>query len=199
MIKAVLFDFGGVLSPGGKSLRALYAKLLDIPEEDVRFDKDSDDFRRGNITPDKFFNRLSQKYGKNVTTEEFNNLSDLFVKNQAVYVLAASLRKNGIQTGILSNVYINSADILQKGGYYDEFEPKILSYNEGLAKPDPEFYKLAVNRLGLSADQVLFIDDQEKCLVPARELGMHVIKADNEEQIVADVRALFRKENGLAL
>ncbi|MEI7682759.1 MAG: HAD family phosphatase [Candidatus Saccharibacteria bacterium] len=199
MIKAVLFDYGGVLSPGGKTISGVYSKLLGIPEDQVDLKGLHSEFRRGDISAEDFFIELSRLYGKPVTAEKFVEYSDIFVKNQKVYILADSLRLHGIKTGILSNVYQLSADILSKDGYYTNFDPILLSSETGLAKPDPEFYKLAIKRLGVKAEEILFIDDQEKCLPPARSLGMHIIRADSEDQIVADTKTLIQKENGLDL
>jgi putative hydrolase of the HAD superfamily len=200
MIKAVLFDYGGVLSPGGKSIKNVYAALFDIPEDQIDLKAiRHGDFRSGKISSDEFFTNLSKIYGRQVTADEFSKSSDIFVRSHGVYDLAQELRKNGIQTGILSNIYDVSADILKRDDFYKDFDPIILSYEVGYAKPDPEIYQIATERLGVKPDQVLFIDDQEKCLPPARQLGMHVIRADNEEQIVTDTKALFKKENGLEL
>jgi len=199
MIKAVLFDYGGVLSPGGKNITRIFAQLLGVSEEQVKFADIHQDFRRGDISAEEFFIRLSAQNGKTVTAEDFVKLSDIFVKNQAVYQLAEQLRQHQITTGILSNVYQMSADILRKDGYYQGFDPIITSCETGLAKPDPAFYKLAIERVGCAPQEILFIDDQDKCLPPAQALGMHVIKAESEEQIVKDTKKLLVQENGLAL
>lgn len=199
MIKAVLFDYGGVLSPGGRTISGVYSRLLGIPEDKVELADLHVAYRRGDISTEDFFIKLGEQYGKTVTAEKFLEYSDIFVKNEAVYKLAERLRKVGIKTGILSNVYKISAEILRKDGYYNGFDPVILSYEEGLAKPDPKFYMLAVDQLQMSPEEILFIDDQEKCFPPARALGMHTIRAENEKQIVADTLALLKQENGLEL
>lgn len=199
MIKAVLFDYGGVLSPGGRTLRPLFSKLLDIPEADVEYTDLHEELRRGDISTDDFFIKLGEAHGKNITAEKFLEYSDIFVKSQVVYDLAAQLRKHGIKTGILSNVYKISADILRKDGYYDGFDPVVLSCERGLAKPQPEFYQQAILEVGCKPGEILFIDDQDKCFPPALELGMQVIKAKTEQQIVDDTKALFKEQNGLEL
>lgn len=199
MIKAVLFDYGGVLSPGGRTISGVYSRLLGIPQDEVDLADLHIEYRRGDISTEDFFIKLGEQYGKVVTAEKFLEYSDIFVKNEAVYELAANLRKQGIKTGILSNVYELSADILRKDGYYDGFDPVVLSCEEGLAKPEPEFYKIAIERLGVEPKEILFIDDQEKCFPPANALGMHTIKADDEDQTVSDIKAVLKKENGLDL
>lgn len=199
MIKAVLFDFGGVLSPGGKSVRTTLAKTLGVDPAKLKYEDLYDGFRRGTMSSQDFFAAINVRYQTNITEDDFVAQADLFVKNQAVYDMAASLREHGITTGIASNINASIVPILKKQGYYDGFDPVLLSCEELTAKPSPEFYRLAVKRLGLKPQEVLFIDDQEKCLPPAREMGMHVIRADNEQQIVGDIKALFLQENQLVL
>lgn len=199
MIKAVLFDYGGVLSPGGKNVKLTYSKVLDIPADQLDINEISSEYRRGEILDEDFFVKLSKHYGTTVTPEQFLAASDIFVRYDKVYELADKLRAAGIKTGILSNMYKMSAKVLRDQGFYDGFEPILLSCDEGMAKPQPEFYQLALQRLGCLPEEVIFIDDQEKCLPVAEQLGMYVIKADDEGQIVADIKAILKKENKLEL
>lgn len=199
MIKAVLFDYGGVLSPGGKTVKGLYSKLLEIPEDEVDVEEFHNELRRGGISTQDFLKKLGEAHGKTLSEDKFIEFSDIFSKNEAVYYLAKQLRDKGIKTGILSNMYGVSADKLLKDGYYQDFDPIVLSNREGLAKPDTEFYLLAIKRTGCKPEEILFIDDQEKCLSPAKALGLHTIKADSEAQIVEDTKALFKQQNGLVL
>ena len=110
-----------------------------------------------------------------------------------------AIRGHGIQTGILSNMYGSSADLLRAGGHYDGFDPIVLSYQEGLAKPDPVFYQIALDKLGLQADQILFIDDQKRFIEAAQKLGFQTIQANSEDQIVADTQRILKEQNGLDL
>lgn len=199
MIKAVLFDYGGVLSPGGKSFRGSVAKVLEVRPEEVMTNELGNKLWAGEIDPDQFFIELSRLHGKTITTEEFLDTSGILDRNNQVYGLVNKLRKQGIKTGILSNMYGSSADLLRAGGYYDGFEPIVLSYQEKLSKPDPAFYQIAIDKLGLPAHEILFIDDQERFLAPARQMGMHTIRAVSEDQIVADARALIKQQNGIEL
>lgn len=199
MIKAVLFDYGGVLSSGGTNFRAAAAEILGIKPEEVRTDHVGMKLWDGEVDAEEFFRLLSQQHGKTITAENFLAASRITDRNERVYELAASLRKHGIKTGILSNMYKSSADILRQSGHYDDFDPIILSYEAAMSKPNPVFYQHAIDQLGVKADEVLFIDDQERFLPPARQLGMHTIQASSEGQIVTDTKTLLQKENGLKL
>ncbi len=200
MIKAVLFDFGGVLTEGGKtgSTRAMFGAVYGIDPQTVRMDDSAIQAFRGKITDEQFVqntNALNTDCPP-ATVDMFIERATIFDRCEPVYTLAEALRKQGIGTGIFSNVYAISADALRRDGYYDGFRPLILSCDHGMMKPELALYKAALHELNLAAGEVLFIDDNEQFLEPARKLGMHTVLAVSPQQIVDDVTKLIAKENG---
>jgi putative hydrolase of the HAD superfamily len=63
----------------------------------------------------------------------------------------------------------------------------------GVRKPDPAFYLLCLEAAGVPAAEVVFLDDQERNLVPARELGMHteLVGTDATAAVAAARRLLL--------
>lgn len=202
MIKVVLFDFGGVLSNTGKKgfIQEKIAELYGLNPRDVDIADLHMDLRRGVSTDEQFFAALNRRFNGNISKEMFLNAVNGAVDVSAkVYDLARRLRDHGIATGIFSNVFAMNAAAIRKQGLYDGFDPVLLSCDEGCAKPDEPFYKKAIERTGVQPHEMLLIDDQEKCLPPAKKLGMHVILATSPEQIVSDTEALINAENGITL
>lgn len=113
--------------------------------------------------------------------------------------LATQLRGQGIRTGILSNTILTMPMVLQLLGGYRGFDPVVLSSKEKIAKPNPEIYRLAVKRSRVKPEEIIFIDNRERNLVPAQAMGMKVVLAKNSDQIVSDVKQILRSENGLEL
>jgi putative hydrolase of the HAD superfamily len=202
MIKAVLFDFGGVLTQSGRSgfVTESVAKLYGVDPSEVQMQQVHADLRRGRGEIDALFAKLNQRYGKQVTTEMFvAETTQDYQLSPGVYDLAKRLRDRGIRTAIFSNIFEVNAVELRRRGAYDGFDPVLLSYEQGYAKPDPEFYDIAIKRLGVQPYEILLIDDQQKCLNPAQVLGMKVVEAVRPEQIIADVTAIIEAENGIEL
>jgi epoxide hydrolase-like predicted phosphatase len=203
MIKAVLFDYGGVLTAaGGKgSVQKIVSKHHKVDIENVDIEDLIDPLRRGKISGTEFFAKLAERYHSNdpLSEEQFFEMHDLTKKSALVYELAENLRKHGIKTGILSNIFQFNADLLRKAGLYDGFDPLILSCEVKTAKPDIEIYELAVRELGVKPDEIIFVDDQEKCWPSAQRLGMKIVKAVSPEQIVHDVKALIRQDGDILL
>ena len=71
------------------------------------------------------------------------------------------------------------------------FELVIESSVEGVRKPDPAIYQLACDRLGLAANQCIFLDDLGVNLKPARDMGMGTVKVLSAAQAIADLAALL--------
>ncbi|HSX29809.1 MAG TPA: HAD family phosphatase [Candidatus Saccharimonadales bacterium] len=203
MIKAVLFDFGGVLSEAGARgtvrnwLGKVYGLDLDVQKAEDVFYR----MWRGQISDDDFLAEMSRRYPEVpvVTKADFMKHMQQFHRCRPVYALAEQLRAYGIKTGILSNVFGMGAEPLRAGGFYDDFDPVVLSSDTGLAKPDPAFYQLAMSKLGCAPQEILFIDDQQYALDPAVAMGMYTILAISPEQIVTDTKKLIKAQNGLNL
>lgn len=203
MIKAVLFDFGGVLTEGGKAgdIQRTIAKLCRRQPEDIQVDDIHQKFVRSQITDAEYFDEVNRRYpcASPVTTASFLEGSAIYVRCKPVYELASKLREHGIRTGVLSNMYPMSAEKLRAEGFYDGFDPVVVSASERLAKPEPAFFELALERLGLPGNEVLFIDDQERFREVSESFGMHFITASSPGQIVNDTKALIQRENGVDL
>jgi epoxide hydrolase-like predicted phosphatase len=59
----------------------------------------------------------------------------------------------------------------------------------GTRKPEAKIYELTLDRLGIAAEQALFIDDIEVNCTAARDLGIHVIWFKTTEQAIAEIEA----------
>lgn len=202
MIKAVLFDFGGVLTESGKTgfVNQTIAELYGVDPGTLDIGNWHYVLRRGKGSEDQLFAELNQKYGQHITKELFAQKAHSKLRPaRIVYELAARLRQQGIKTGILSNIFTVNAQGLRQQGLYDGFDPVVLSCEEGYAKPDKQLYEIALNKLGNDPHEVLLIDDQEKCMGPAQALGMYTVVALNPQQIVADVTKLIEAVNATTL
>lgn len=198
-----MFDFGGVLTEGGKvgGIQENIAKLCGRSPADIKIDDLHYRFVRGEMDQAEYFEELNRRYpcADPITLERFNAGGSIYARCEPVYSLAAQLRAKGIVTGILSNMYPTSADKLRVEGFYEGFDPVVISSSEHLAKPEPDFFRLALDRLSMPGDEVLFIDDQERFREAAESFGMRFITAVSPRQIIDDVKALLHKENNLTL
>jgi 2-haloacid dehalogenase len=63
------------------------------------------------------------------------------------------------------------------------FDGRVVSGEEQMRKPNPQFYKLLLERYELNANEVLFIDDNLRNVQAAEALGIKSIRFENPEQL----------------
>ena len=61
---------------------------------------------------------------------------------------------------------------LERYGFLHAFDDIVVSGTEKMRKPAPEFYQLTLDRFGLRAENVVFIDDNLRNIEAARQMGM---------------------------
>lgn len=126
-------------------------------------------------------------------------MSRFTIPRPAMRKLAKNLQANGIKVGMLSNIIRPSAQIYKLWRSYIGYDVMLLSYREKLAKPNPEFYELAVQKFGVIPQEILFIDNNQKFLVPAQNLGFKILHSTSARQVYRDTVAIIEKENNKKL
>lgn len=67
----------------------------------------------------------------------------------------------------------------------------IFDGEERVAKPDARIYQLALMRLGMQPEEVVFVDDNECNIEAAQRLGMHTVHFKNTAQAITEVQVLL--------
>lgn len=85
------------------------------------------------------------------------------------------------KTALLSNVSAAIWNYYAPAELDKYFDTVVLSYREGVIKPDPRIYQLTCRRLGVQPDECVFTDDNETNVVAARRVGMRgIVFTDNQ-------------------
>jgi putative hydrolase of the HAD superfamily len=98
------------------------------------------------------------------------------VYHEAVWTLADAFRAAGGRTALLSNsgpemmAHVRTARPLEP-----RFDAVIISCEVGLAKPDAAIFRLCLERLGLPAGAVLFVDDRADNIEGAARVGLRTL------------------------
>ena len=67
----------------------------------------------------------------------------------------------------------------------------MISGEEGVRKPDRAIYELALKRMALPASEIVFVDDLQGNLKPARDLGMETIHHSSGGATVTQLEKLL--------
>jgi len=101
-------------------------------------------------------------------------------------------RTNGTKMGLLSNGWSSTRRFLEERWHIaDIFDDIIVSAEVELAKPDRRIYQLALDRLGVEAEQTIFIDDFIENIQGARELGIHGIHFKDRQIVMEELKDLL--------
>ncbi len=106
------------------------------------------------------------------------SLADTFsmIPEETVQLLQG-LHDRGIKIGLISNCFSDEAEMIKNSRIYPLFDVALLSYEQGVAKPDPAIYKRMIERLGVNADECIYVGDGgSRELFTAREVGMKPIQ-----------------------
>ncbi len=129
--------------------------------------------------------------------EGFTDLGNYALFDDVTEPLDA-LAATGVTLGIVSNFEAWLDDLLAALGVRERFPVRVISGIDGMEKPDPRIYRLALARAGVTADEVAFVGDNPEFDVdPPAALGMFPVLIDRRERHpqhdgarVTDLRAL---------
>jgi len=197
MIKAVIFDFGGVIKKSSTSsvrdIAAVYGISKKILFQKMR--RFLELFRKGLISENQFWKELSSDLNKPMPKNKNYLWRRRYEKSYYIYPsilnFAKKLKAKGIKTAILSNTISPHVEIISKKGGYKGFDVVVLSCNEGLQKPESEIYFLTVKKLNIKPKDCIFIDNKKQNLRPAKKLGMQTVLATNPRQIINEVSKII--------
>lgn len=205
-LRAVLWDFGGVLSASPFEAFARYERSRGLPEGFLRrvnsvnpHDNAWARLERAEIDTAAFdgaFEEESRALGHAVPGHHILPL--LFGEIRPVMVAALRACKDaGFKVGCITN---NVGQLgpetvsAQRAAQWREaaalFHVVIESSRVGVRKPEPAIYRMASERLGIAPEEAVYLDDLGINLKPARALGMRTIKVDEPASALRELAQL---------
>ncbi len=192
MIKAIVFDLGGVfvndcdpmivediLSSFGvgpieikDALDSFWSKTM-AGDDIERYWQDFS-VETGLTLPDDYKELVGREYDNNV------------VVDKDMIGLVSKLKKNGYLVPALTNTNKVHVKTNEKLGLYDSFDLVIKSNDVGLVKPDKRIFLLLLEKIGLKAEDCVFIDDRKHNVEAAINLGFHGIHFSDFEDLVVN-------------
>lgn len=98
-----------------------------------------------------------------------------------------AIRSAGLRTAAITNNWRDADGATTGEALKGRFDVFIESAVEGVHKPNPAIFRLALERLDVAADEAVFLDDIGRNLKAARSLGMTTIKVESVDQALADL------------
>ncbi len=203
MIKAVIWDFGGVLTTSPFASFARFERERRLPRDFIRsinaanhLDNAWARIERGEIDHTAFdaaFASESRALGHEVRGAD---VLPLLVGEMRPDMIEALRRIHGrLKTGCITNNLPTAASSDVAGLFKAEimtlFDHVIESAKIGLRKPDPRIYAMMVDALGVEAAACVYLDDLGINLKPARAMGMKTIKVAELTAAIDELEAIL--------
>ena len=203
MIRAVISDFGGVLtSPLIESFLA-YQKESGVRFEDLGramarvVEKTGKhplyELEKGHMTEAEFLGALEAELGPGVQLGAFRETYFSHLQpNQPMIGYMRELRGRGLRMALLTNNVREWEPHWRAKLPVDEiFELVVDSAFVGMRKPDPDIYRLTLERLGdgVRAEECVFVDDTDVNCEAAGALGMRPVRFSDADQARREIEA----------
>ena len=91
--------------------------------------------------------------------------------------LLEGLKEEGIMIGLITNTFSDERDFIRACPLFPFFDVALISYEQGICKPDPEIYQRMIDSLGVKPEEILYVGDGgSKELYAARDAGMQAVQ-----------------------
>jgi putative hydrolase of the HAD superfamily len=210
-MRGLVFDFGGPVLLTPFEVRAIGERNLGLPSGSFvwtgPFDPSSDPewraFQSGEMNERDYWAIQAQRFAE--LTGRPSDMASMMGpfyagdEDELVRPGARSLindaKAAGVKVGIHTNdlTTFHDAEWLDRMTILREFEVMVDGRTDDVYKPDPEAYRLMVERMGMSAEDIVFIDDQPMNIAGAESVGMVCVHLDptNPEPAFAQARKLL--------
>lgn len=182
MIKAVIFDFGGVLMlTEDYTPRHEWDKRLGLPVGSVERAVHHSDLwvqaQLGRVTYQAYWDGVAEML--RMRPDEIPPLREDYFSgdrlNYRVISLIRDLKNANYPVALLSNDIPQLVDKLRTLEIVDLFNPILISAQIGVMKPDPTAYRVALQELKVAPHEAVFIDDSYVNIRGAQSVGMCTI------------------------
>lgn len=208
-IKAILWDFGGVITTSPFDSFNQFEQENDLPIDFIRGINavnhktnawallESNQISEGEF--DTLFLEESSQAGYGIKGSQILPLiSQTSVRKKMVSVLRECklhfknvCLTNNMRTGSGLAMSSNSEHEKDVDEVTSLFDIVIESSKVGIRKPDPAIYRLACDKMDIQPNHVVYLDDLGINLKPAREMGMITIKVLSEAQAIRDLEEVI--------
>jgi putative hydrolase of the HAD superfamily len=198
VIDAVFWDFGGVILTSPFQAFNRYERDRGLPADVIRSINANDPhanawarLERTEITAEQVdaeFAREASALGHDIRGADVLSLLAGDVRPEMVAALDAVIAA-GYRTACLTNNVVGGEQRADVAAVMARFDHVIESSKVGVRKPEPAFYELACELVGVQPSSVVFLDDLGVNLKPAAAMGMTTIKVTDPAAAIAELES----------
>jgi putative hydrolase of the HAD superfamily len=197
-LRAIIFDYGKVLSLSAdedahRELVSTTGLPLTVFEQHYWANRDAYD--AGDLTGRGYWEKIARDAGVQFSEEQLEHLVATDTRmwlnlNEPMIDWAGQLKNAGFRIAILSNLGEALVEhMVTKVEWVKRFHHATWSSQLNIVKPNPAIYLHTVERLGVTPEQALFIDDKEENIRAAEALGIHGIRFTDIVALAEELKA----------
>ena len=199
--KGVIFDLGDVLftwSPR-TSTKVPVTIMKSILSSEIWFN-----YECGLLERDVCFDQISQQFSVPATevAEAFSQARESLQPNHAMVAFIHDLKQRSqgaIQIYAMSNISKEDYNFLSSRLIdWSIFDQVFTSGYTGIRKPDSEFYRYVLQRIELSPEETLFVDDRQENILVAKSLGINSIMFNDNTTVIHSLKTILYDPIGKA-
>ena len=192
-MKNIIFDVSGVfIISDEEPMFKYYARILEKSYEKVRdaYFKFEYDYERGEMTDKEFSEKFFGELNVPIDSEYFSIKLGFKEKLTDVVEFVKEVGENNKIFFITNEGREYWKKVDEKLHIEEMFIDGVTSHEAGVRKPDVKIFNMLVERNNLVASECVFIDDSEKNLAGALELGMKTIHYKNLKQLKEELKKM---------
>ena len=196
--ETVVFDLGKVLVDFDYDIAIRrFAEQSDVSLEAIRqlvaTSPLQNEFEKGRISTEEFFEAVNQGAGFRGSLEDFVEIfADIFSPMELMIGFHGELIRKGIPTCVFSNTNeIATRHIRERFPFFSRFDQFVLSHEHGAMKPEAALYEVVEEQTGRAGGELLYIDDLPENVETGRVRGWQVIQQKNEQFTITQAKHLL--------
>lgn len=190
MIKAIVFDYGGVVEVEEGDLIQEIADYLQITKEDWHrvYYSLNHLCNTGKNSWQEVLALVCKKFSaSDIQISHIHKMIEEKKKTKKVNLelveIIKDLKNRNYKIALLSNNSVKLRQKLIDQNIIDLFNEIIISGEVGCQKPCPEIFEILFKKLGVNNDELIFVDNAEKSLEKAEEIGFILLLYINNEKL----------------
>jgi putative hydrolase of the HAD superfamily len=209
-IRAVVFDFGGVLITSiTNQLSKIAARhSTDVPTmltimlgPHASGDHPWHQAERGEIAVDDIQDALKPWAAEHNIVLHGDEIDALMSPGQYTVIgpmvdKVTALKRQGLKTGLLTNTFAEFRPKMQQDLRFEDFTAVVESFAVGSRKPEPGIYQATADMLGVAHHEILYLDDFPQNIEMAQSFGWSTIQVSDPLQAIPSIEQFLNKYSG---
>ena len=193
MIKAIVFDIGGVIVTDAlrrmaKDLSEKHNLSFELLDREIH--REWTKYKLDEITVDKFWGNFIERTGIPESVEELKKIALAEIKIIPGTIGVIKKLKKNYRLAIVSNCTHEWAARDKELFDFGLFEVVVFSQETGLCKPHKEIFMHCLEKMGLKADECVFVDNKGNNVDAAKEYGFQAVQFEDAFHLEQELKNL---------